>query len=229
MKDFFTNDLVEMLGLDDDYTLAEVNHDIFHLILNVRETIKDELVNILLNNQEVLTSQRIVLDGKQVDATVANWLNYFISQKGSAMFDTLTLSDFITSSPNAKFLDFDEKRLVSNLLMVYRNLKFFPESLTSPDPKHWVIFPVSSVEEPLTKTVDSEANEVIDLTEPTLTVPVAKPKVFPKAPAPLTPEVEAKEALKAEQIAETEALIARYPSGSIERMALEEELDKLRK
>lgn len=227
IKEFFTSDLAEILSLDDDAILAEFNDYIFHLILNVREEIKDELTALLLNNQEVLTTQRIVVDGKQVPATVANWLACFVKEKGGALFDAVVLSDFITNSPNAKFLDYDEKKLLSNLLITYRNLKFFPDSLESPDPKYWAIFPVAVPEEPLTKTAGVTAAPAdIDLTRPLSAA--SAPKVFPKI-VPVNPEEEAKRALVAEQIAEAESLLTRYPAGSLERLALEEELDKLRK
>lgn len=226
IKEFFTSNLVEMLRLDDDLLLNDFNKYVFHLMLNVREEIKDELVNLLLNNQEVLTSQRIVVDGRQADPTIANWLAYFISQKGSAIFDAVTLSDFMTNSPNAKFLDFDEKRLLSSLLQVYRNLKFFPESLPSNDPEHWMIFPVTIPEEPIGKNIGAEGK--VDLTRPLPIISVSKPKVFPKT-VTTTPEEEAQAKLKAQQLAETETLLARYPEGSLERLALEEELNKFKK
>jgi hypothetical protein len=219
IKEYFSSNLVEILSSDDDDFLAEFNDFIFNLILNFRESIKDELVNLMLNNQERLTSQRIVLDGRQVDPTVANWLTYFISQKGGNIFDAVALSDFMTNSPNSKFLDFDEKKMLSNLLRAYRNLKFFPDSLQSSNPKYWMIFPVTIPEEPLVK------EETVDLTSPMSTT---KPKVFVQ-PVSLTPEEEAKLALKNQQIKEAEALLARYPIGSLERLALEEELTKLRK
>lgn len=219
IKEYFSSNLVEILSSEDEEVLAELNNFIFHLILNVRESIKDELVNLMLNNQEMLTSQRIVLDGRQVDPTIANWLAYFISQKGGNIFDAVALSDFITNSPNAKFLDFDEKKMLSNLLRAYRNLKFFPDSLQSSNPQYWMIFPVTIPEEPLVK------EEAVDLTS---SIPIVKPKVFVQ-PVSLTPEEEAKLALKNQQIKETEALLARYPIGSLERLALEEELAKLKK
>jgi hypothetical protein len=228
MKDLFSSHMMEMLQSDDETLLSDINESIFHLIFNIREGIKDELANLLLNNQEVLTNQRIVVDGRQVDATVANWLAYFISQKGSALFDAVTLSDFITNSPNAKFLDLDEKKLLSNLLIVYRNLKFFPDSLPSPDPKYWMIFPVTIPEEPIAKTVGVEANQaIIGLTGALPVAPMAQPKIFPKT-VQSSPEEEEQKALRDSQIAEAESLLERYPAGSLERLALEEELTKLR-
>jgi len=226
IRDLFTANMVEVLNSEDDAFLSEINEYIFHFIFNVRESIKDEFVALLFNNQEVLTAQRIVLDGKQVDATIANWLAYFISQKGSALFDAVALSDFLTNSPNAKFLDFDEKKLLSNLLQVYRNLKFFPDSLPSNDPKYWMIFPVAIPEEPISRVASAE--EATDLTRPIPPMSLAKPKVFPKV-VTTTPEEEANQALKDSQIKETETLLARYPEGSLERLALEEELTQLRK
>ncbi len=225
IKEFFANNLVEMLSSNDNEVLSEINDFIFHLIFNVREEIQGELANLLLNNQETLTSQRLVLDGRQVDPTVANWLSYFITQKGSGMFDAVALSDFVTNSPNAKFLDFDEKKLLSNLLQVYCNLKFFPENLPSSDPRHWMIFPVAIPEEPLGRNVGAQET---NSTRFAPVIPVTKPKIFPKTTA-VNHQEEAQAKLKAQQITETQTLLARYPEGSLERLALEEELDKLKR
>ncbi len=209
IKNLFAQNLVAALSLDDNYLAGEVNDMIFYLIANVREELKDELANAMLSNNEKLTGQKITVNGKPAEPTIANWLAYFFQQKGSDMFDALALSDFITNAPEAKNLSAEEKRRLSNLLMVYRNLKFFPDSMVSNNPSDWFIFPLTAEEASLTKPATQGA------------APASQPAPS-VAPSVWRPDAEA-------QIAELTAMAARYPEGSLERLALEEEIAKLRR
>ena len=217
MKEIFGKNLVGVFNLNDDEFLGHMNDMILYLIANQREEIKDELANAMLNNTERLTQTNIVFEGKQVEPTVANWLAYFFSQKGSDMFDSLTLSDFMTNSANAKLLDAEEKRLLTNLLFTYRNLKFFPASMNSNDPKDWFIFPSGVKEKPLTNTSFEPEPQ-------TFFAPVQSPAQT-GAPInyqpPINPQAEA-------QIKELMAMAERYPEGSLERLAVEQEIKKLK-
>ena len=215
IKELFKNNLVAMLNLDDDFLLDEINSNIFYLISNLQTNFGEELAALLVNNNERLTAQSILLDDKQVEPTVANWLAYFFSQKGSALFDALTLSDFITNSPNAKLLSPEEKRAVTNLLTVYRNLKFFPASMSGPNPEDWFIFPLAVEDKPLVKPAISGVPEI------------PSESVSPVAAA--TPANKPSNFRDDTQIKELESMAARYPDGSLERLALEEEIARLRK
>jgi hypothetical protein len=57
------------------------------------------------------------------------------------------LSDFLGTSENAKILDDKEKELVRKVLMCYRNVKFFPESMPSDNGEGWEMIPLPKFKE----------------------------------------------------------------------------------
>jgi len=212
IKELFESQLVPAWRLQDNHLLREVNGEILYLLSGEAGTdFRNDLTNLLLNNREMLSSQRLVLEGKQVDPTVANWLAYWLRQQGSQMFDAVALSDFVATSPNAEPLDDEERQLLVNLLLTYRNLKFFPESMPGDDPKYWQIFPLLSEEEPLAAAPPDGA-------PPTVARPLTEPQVSQIKPL----------AVPDNQLAQLQALATQYPAGSLERLAVEEEIAKLR-
>lgn len=129
VKDIFSNQIVDLLSWNDEYLIGEVNAMVIHL-LDVRDQVfKNELLNLFLENKRIITEKPIILDGKETLGTVGNWLKNFVSRQGGAMFDTVVLSDFVNNSENAKMLSSQEKEVLTKILLTYRNLKFFPESL----------------------------------------------------------------------------------------------------
>ena len=81
-----------------------------------------------------------------------DWLKDFIKQHGGEMFDNIKLSQYLSNSSNVKNLDEVEKQLVRKLLMLYRNLKFFPDSMPNDTGEGWEIIPISQEEGTLPTT-----------------------------------------------------------------------------
>jgi hypothetical protein len=179
------------------------------------------LVNKLLNNQEILTVDRLVLQGKQVEATIGNWLNYFLTEKGSGMFDAVALSDFMATAPAMKGLDEEGKWLVRNLLLTYRNLKFFPDSMPSDESSEWFFLPVEVAERPVARASAPVAGVTSSGTETQATAiqPAFKPDL-PTVDFNVSPAKQA-------QLMELKKILNNYPAGSLERLALEEEINRL--
>ncbi|MFH1662107.1 MAG: hypothetical protein ABIA02_03355 [Candidatus Falkowbacteria bacterium] len=168
--DMFKENLVnEMYG---NLIIAElVNSRIFY-ILSRDLNFKKELEKALYKNLEKLTHKEFILDGKPRTPSIKNWLVDFIKHNGAGMFDNLALSQYIINSSNAKKLDDDGKKLLKKLLMLYRNLKFFPESMPSDDGSSWEIIPVEDKEElskartvskPVIDKIDKKESEVDEL------------------------------------------------------------------
>lgn len=122
-----------------DYLIAY--NDILLKLLAEDKIFKSEAEKALLNNQEELTGKEFVLDGRQDKGTIANWIKDFIKNEGSGIFDEMVLSKYIVSSANAKKLDENEKKILRKLLVLYRNLKFFPASLNGVPEDQWEIIP----------------------------------------------------------------------------------------
>lgn len=120
---------------------------------------KARLEKALLTNQEELTTKKFYLEDKSVLPTVGNWINYFIKQYGSDEFDNLTLSKFLSNSENAARLEEKEKRLVGKVLILYRNLKFFPKPFEDKPIEQWEIIPVTWKKELLENSDQEEKSQ----------------------------------------------------------------------
>ncbi|MBU2415760.1 hypothetical protein KKH86_00850, partial [Patescibacteria group bacterium] len=141
---FFKNNLVDVLT-NKDQEISKIIDDYSQSLIswiNEDQEFQKTLEQALYQNQEKLTHKEFVLDAKAHSPTVANWLKDFIKQRGSGMFDNVALADFVTNSKNAKNLDEQEKKLVQKLLQLYRNLKFFPESMPTDTGEGWEIIPI---------------------------------------------------------------------------------------
>lgn len=133
---YFYSDSEEMSDVVDLY------NSVLIFLLMKDGSVKIALENALFNNNEYLTNDYIVVDGKKVDPLISNWLKDFISQKGSAMFNDITLTDYIAHSFNCQKLNDENRRLVRKLLILYRNLKFFPASMPNDTGVDWEIIPI---------------------------------------------------------------------------------------
>ena len=163
------------------------------LAVLVFEDKQKQLLNALYENKEIITDKEFIRDDKALKPTVENWLKDFFKKKGSSMFNNVALSDYIINSENTKKLDSRERTTLRNLLALYRNVKFFPESMGDTPDYEWEIIP------------SEKSYEALD-------------KARRVSGPPLTEEEKSIEELKS---AEEE-----YEEGGIERLALEEEIDK---
>ncbi len=196
------------------WNLGDLNEAIFFW-LSKDGTLQDELSKSLLNSQERLTSERLLIEDREVLPTIANWLHDFIKISGSEMFDELALAQYLSTAPNARKLSPAEKELIRKLLKFYRNLVFFPDSMENSAIDDWQIIPVDvavKVTPPkvLVKTVVAARTEV-----PAKTASAAKTETQTKTE--ISPLIELKQAL------------ARYTPGSLEYKAVAQEIERLKK
>jgi hypothetical protein len=208
-EDIFSRELINVLN-EDKYICGIVNLRIFK-ILNSEINYSDNLSRVLYLNQESVAH-----------LTIADWLKDFISQKGSSMFNDIVLTDYITNSPNCQKLTADERRLVWKLLMLYRNLKFFPESMPNDTGEGWEIIPID--------------DEVRDFDRGGLGVPKTEEEknievMQAEGQAYSADSLEKKmieEEINAEKRIEGLKIMAkRYPEGSLEWRAIMDEVRKL--
>jgi len=113
------------------FTVLSVDHDFF-----------GDMEKALYENQEKITANPIKVAGKLVEPTVANWLNDFITNYGTDYFTAVNLSQYITDSDNTKKISNPEKEIVTKVLLIYRNLKFFPETFDQVSETKWEILPL---------------------------------------------------------------------------------------
>ena len=107
---------------------------------------KRELERLLYENKELLTTNSLTVSGKPAEPTIGNWLKDFIDKKGTGDFNTIALSDYMTNSANTKNLTQDEKRKLFDLFNLYRNIKFFPDTVSGKPMEEWQIIPFDLAE-----------------------------------------------------------------------------------
>lgn len=219
----FQNHLADILKEGSRGAVVNLNGGLVYLLFN-KEGFKEEINKILLSSQEKLTHKEFVLDAKAHSPTVANWLKDFIKQRGSGMFDNVALADFVTNSKNAKNLDEQEKKLVQKLLQLYRNLKFFPESMPTDTGEEWEIIPIDKEVETMQKARSVELPKIEQKKQEakSITNYPAKDDGAGKL------QIANKKRKQEKKIEELKKIATQYPEGSLERKAVEEEMSKLK-
>ncbi len=230
----FREKIATVFQLTDEMSVRAVNEDIMDLLTDKDLEMINELIGLMFANTEQLTAERIVLDGQLVEPTIGHWLELFVRVKGAAIFDTVAMMDFVTNNDNTKNLSASERDWIIKLLTLYRNLKFFPGSQPSNDPATWQIFPLpeDGEEAPLPgRSSDKQGQPVSAAAQflaPMASVAPAplnyssssRPSASAMPAAPAVSDISASEALRLQK------LLEQFPAGSLERLAIEEELKK---
>lgn len=214
MLKIFRNGLADILSAD--IPQEEFNDVLVYLLLDQGEPFRAELEKNLLANNEVLTFANFVSGGRQVSGVISAWLKNFISEVGSINFDNLALTKFLTSSVNAKILNQEEKNIVKRLLQLYRNIKFFPESMPNDTGEGWQI-------------LSFEAEDNNKLVQAKVKIESLPRQVAESAKA-IKPAAEVqKDKETASQLEQLKGIAEKYPPKSLSRKAVEEEINKLSK
>ncbi len=195
---------------------------------NEFDMLEEKVFNALYNNQELISKEKIIIDGKQKKASIANFLKDFIKTHGSDMPDNLILANYLNSSSNVKKLKETEKNILNRVLKTYRNLIFFPDSMEGVPMEFWEIIPVrGNNEEVLDVLEDKKETKKIneDLKKKILENKEIKEK---KVLKPIKKEelVDLKD-IKEKSLSELKELMKEYPSGSLGYKAIKQELNRL--
>ncbi len=220
--ELFEKYLVDVLDLDNELTLEELNLDLVDLLLDDHK-FKDNLERALFKNLQKLTHKKFVLDGKPHAPSVRNWLRDFVKRVGTSYFDNVTLSQYITSSPNAKILDEEERKKLHKLLIIYRNIRFFYKLASVLPPEKLKIIPIKE-EDYLEKarTVSGPPK-----TEEEKKIEKLKELEKRYSDNSLEKRVIDEQIEKEEKINALKYLASQYSENSLERKAIEEEIKKM--
>lgn len=205
-KDLLSSNLLVLLASSDQLFISEFNYRLINLLVD-HPDFKDALISVLLTNSLQIGTETIVIDGRQILPSIGAWINYFINQKGSIMFDAVTLSDFLINSASAKFLASTDKDLLSRLLWLYRNLKFFPDSLVGDNPNTWEI--LTYLDDPDYRVFEAESVPLLAESRP-----VANNQATVASPVNT-------------KLSSLQTLAKQYPDNSLERLAIDEEIKRL--
>jgi hypothetical protein len=206
--DLFKENLVDLLSLKEAYVLYELNLGLFEIFLEDKDFIK-KIEKTIFQNQNKITEKEFSLEEKKLRPTVHNWLEYFIKENGSGMFDNICLSKFITDSDNAKKLDEEERERLKNLLILYRNIRFFPKSQEDKRQGEWEIFPVNE-ERDVKNRIDDYKNKIKAIQNEKKN------------------NNDNKNSYVIKEMEELKSMLEKYPEESLERKVIEEEIMKIR-
>lgn len=185
---------------------------------------QEDLEKLLYINGELLTHSEFMLDGKQYSPTIGNWIQDFIQYYGSGMFSNLVLTKYLTDSDNARRLPPEEKKLVHKLLQLYRNIKFFPESLQDVPAEDWEIIPLDK-----DSRLAVQPRKIIGppKTEEEKKIEELKQEEKEFSAGGLEQLAIEEEIGKKKKLEDLKIEAKKYAIGSLERMAVEEEVRKL--
>jgi len=221
--ELFKEYLADTLKFNDIAALEDLNDDIIEFSA-MDSVFKRELESALYKNSEKLTHKTFELDGAKHTPNIRNWLRDFIKTQGSGIFDNVILTKYVTYAPNCQRLDDEEKKIVRKLLSLYRNLKFFPESLKDVPIDKWEIIPIEREEE-LVKARSAGAPR----TEEEKEIDELKKEEENYEAGGLERMAIEEEIGEEAKVEDLRIEANKYPAGSLERKALEEEIKKMEK
>ncbi len=215
IKDIFNKQLLNELTAD-TVLINALNRKIFMWLSEDLDGAKRQIENAMLNNQEKITTEQVTINNEKLPGTISNWLRCFINERGAVNFDSLSISEFLSSSRNTANLTAEEKKILSVLLNTYRNIKFFPDSMPSDDGSDWAIIPL-----PIMESADTITGQ--------LSSQPKEERPPEEVPSQASSEVVAPtlDADRINKINQLKLLLKRYGEDSIEGQAIREEIAKL--
>jgi hypothetical protein len=216
------NGLVALVKDGAEKAMTNLNGGLTFLLYRSNE-FKQNAVRALHRNNEIVSSKKFMLHGKEHHPSLRNWLQYFVEVRGSGAASNIETAKFISDSENTKDLSEKEKRDLSRLLQTYGNIKFFPQSLENIPPERWEIVPSDKAETP-TRTFSPP---VIKKGGSEGLVDELKGNIDDYAPGSLEREVLEEEDERDREYHKLLLLQKKYPEGSLERRAVDEEIRKM--
>ncbi len=240
LKDFLENNLALILAPSSAATLNDINTALI-LTLGSNQENREDIIKIITNSKQLIGSKMIIDEGREVPQTGAAWLKDFNKIIGANHFEALMIARFLIESPSAKRLPEEEKQLLRNYLTLYHNIIAFPEPFLNLPVERWHVIP--TVTEAIEKEAFKDYEEVPRQQKPASFVQkqTAKPITSPKATVPsriesvvrtqksVVPTMPDPQAIveDSSELMNLKNMLLQYPSGSLERQAIEEEIKKL--
>jgi len=217
----FRYNLMDVLKEGTPGSLALLNGSLIYLLFN-KTDFKNNIIKFLLNSEDKISGQKFMVGDEKRYSTISNWIKDFIKKSGSEIPNNVVISNYVIGSENAKKLSADEKSTLSKLLLLYRNIKFFPKSLEGIDPEKWEIFPVID-------NLSSDDDKKIGIPKTTaekniekMTEEASHYKDNSLEKLAVQEEIEHEK-----KIEELRFMATKFEEGSLEKKAIEEELHKL--
>lgn len=222
--DLIKNYLSLAFGINDYDLWAQLKKYLVTIRHEDRDRLKGEIKNILINNTTKITSTNLLIDKKEAIGSASNWVRDYHGQVGTGAVDQLLFEQYFINSPNIKRLLPEEKEKVKTLLKLYEKLKI--SSKTPQGYEEKVLMKIGGElkvwNEGRLEDLDSAVvNAVKELKakgffkEKNETGAKKEPESAPKPPRPKT------------ELEKLKEMAASYAEGSLERMAVEEEIERI--
>jgi hypothetical protein len=227
---FLEKDLLSVLSDNDISGSRRLNGSLVYLLINKKDLL-NKFVRTFLNNQEQISSQRILLDGKEQDPTIANWIKHFVKENGSGIPGNITLAKYLTSSSDVLSLKENEKKILKKVLKLYKNLVFFPDSMANISVDDWEIIPIDRDSSFVNKNISKKEegnfqdNKKIALEDK----PIIKKEEIKETKVEEKIDLrteEPKKEVENPEIIKLQEMLTKYPENSLERKAIEGEIKK---
>lgn len=242
---FLGSNLVDILKNNDSSGVVKINGSALYLLIN-KEDCLEKFTKAFLFNSEKISAKNIIIDNREQEPTIANWIKHFIKENGSEIFSNIILAKYLTSPTVKTLLNDEEKKILRKVLKLYRNLVFFPESMTNVPMENWEIIPIDRDNDSLNNNLDREQKikkfndqmnekELKTETEPKIEIKTEiKPieKIIDRSPeTSKSPKTETLNLLnlKDKELQELQELLIKYPEKSLERKAINIEIKKINK
>ncbi len=151
------------------FIISAINDRLFYLLAR-DENFHTDLERALYENNETVGTKPIRVNNEVISPTIGHWIKNYIAQHGTTTADSISQSTFLINSENAKNLSDDERALLSKVLKVYGNVKFFPDSMPSDDGRGWEIIPGGSDEIEIAPDIVSAITETQTFHEKSSTI-----------------------------------------------------------
>lgn len=181
--------------------------------LGERDKFKETLRKILNKNKTFISNNKLIINNKEEQPTISNWLKDFRTSHGEDYFiDQMKISDYLIRNSNIQKLTKEEKKKVNLVLDLYRKLKFSSFSPVGLEEEVTIIKPdgeMGTLKEGQFEKISKETEEVYQKVVNILG----------------NRNINYQD--RDDIINELKLNLNQYPSNSLERKAIEEEIKKM--
>jgi len=215
VADLFKNDLNVGLSINEiDLTERIKKRSVLIHNLEERDKSKEMLKNQINISQTVITKE-ISVDNKKMK-TVSDWIKDYLANIGEVKAGTIKEAEYFTKRSNFKFLNEESAKILKKLFALYKYLSF--SSLTPEGFEDDLLLQTKDG-----KLITTNKGEVVILYDPNKEINKFTVSQGQKISENVSQEYNEIN----NSLSNLESLAAKYPSGSLERLAVEEEMKKI--
>jgi hypothetical protein len=172
-----------------------------------RDSFKKRIRQALLECKTHLGKEKIIINNQYHEATIANWLKDYYVKVGIKKVDAIVLNEYLVKNKNINLLTPEEKHQLKKILMIFENMKVLSSENPMYEENFVAILPdneIALIDHMGINKLDPKINKLFE-----------EIKEIEKTETP------------SDQLTQLKAMANQYAPGSLERMAVEEEIGKL--